>query len=341
MRRAARESEMSSSPVVAEVDLGAAGRQVGHLRVPQSRDDSGWGTIPVPIVVVANGSGPTVLLTAGNHGDEYEGQVALLDLARWLRPEQVQGRVILLPAMHYPACAAGKRLSPLDGRDFNRCFPGDPFGGFALSLAHYVDSVLLPLCDFQQDLHSGGTGMDIFPSICGHVLEDAGLQARTLAMADAFGAPVTLLLREVNAGPTLLAAAERRGIAALSSELGGGGRLNPANLAITKRGVRNLLRHAGVIEGQPDQGEYGASRRMTVPDLAHYVFAPADGIWEAADGLGASVEAGAPAGLLHRIEAPGEAAIPLAYGATGMLWCVRHAGRVRTGDPVAVIARDL
>lgn len=330
---------MSASPVVAEVDFAAKGRQAGHLRVPQSRDDSGWGTIPVPIVVVANGSGPTMLLTAGNHGDEYEGQVALLDLARTLKPEQVQGRVIIIPAMHYPACAAGKRLSPLDGRDFNRCFPGDPFGGFALSLAHYIDSVLLPLCDYQQDLHSGGTGMDIVASTAGHVLDDASLQAKTLAMADAFNAPVTMLLREVNAGPTLLAQAEARGVVALSSELGGGGRLNPANLAITRRGVTNLLRHAGILDGKPEITT--PSRRMTVPDLAHYVFARCDGIWEAADILGSSVEAGAPAGLLHRIEDPTGPAIPLSYAATGLLWCVRHAGRVKVGDPVAVIARDL
>lgn len=330
---------MSASPVVAEVDFAKTGRQAGHLRVPQSRDDSGWGTIPVPIVVVANGSGPTMLLTAGNHGDEYEGQVALLDLARTLTPEQVQGRVIIIPAMHYPACAAGKRLSPLDGRDFNRCFPGDPFGGFALSLAHYIDSVLLPLCDYQQDLHSGGTGMDIVASTAGHVLDDAALQAKTLAMADAFNAPVTMLLREVNAGPTLLAQAEARGVVALSSELGGGGRLNPANLAITKRGVTNLLRHAGILEGQPEITT--PSRRMTVPDLAHYVFAPCDGIWEAADTLGATVAEGMPAGLLHRIEDPSAPAIPLSYAATGLLWCVRHAGRVKVGDPVAVIARDL
>ncbi len=332
---------MSASPIVAEVDFAAKGRQAGHLRVPQSRDDSGWGTIPVPIVVVANGTGPTILLTAGNHGDEYEGQVTLLDMARTLRPEEVQGRVIILPAMHYPACAAGKRLSPLDGRDFNRCFPGDPFGGFALSLAHYVESVLLPLCDYQQDLHSGGTGMDIFPSACGHILDDPGLQARTLAMADAFNAPVTLLLREVNAGPTLLAQAEARGITALSSELGGGGRLSNANLAITKRGARNLLRHAGILDETVELGPYGASRRMTVPDLAHYVFAPCDGIWEGFDALAATVEPGAPAGLLHRIEDPSAPAIPLSYKAGGFLWCIRHAGRVRTGDPVAVIARDL
>jgi N-alpha-acetyl-L-2,4-diaminobutyrate deacetylase len=167
------------------------------------------------------------------------------------------------------------------------------------------------------------------------------MQQRTLAMADAFGAPITLLLREVNAGPTLLAAAEKRGIVALSSELGGAGRLNPAALAIAKRGVRNVLRHAGVLGGAIERGDYGPPRRMTVPDLGHYVFAPCDGIWEAGQGLGAGVKAAAPAGLLHRTKDPAAPPIALHYTATGLLWCVRHAGRVKAGDPVAVIARDL
>ena len=327
-----------ASPVRTEVDLWAQGKQAGALRVPFSRDDSGWGTIAVPIVVIANGEGPTLLLTAGNHGDEYEGQVALLRLAQTLDPAALAGRVIILPAMHFPAAVAGTRKSPLDGRDFNRCFPGNPRGSFAEVLAHYVDTHLLPLCDAQMDLHSGGTGMDILPSTCGHILDDQGYMERSLAMADAFGAPITLLLAEVNAGPTLLAAAERRGVLALSSELGGAGRLSPHGLAVTERGVRNLLRHFGMIDGAP---ESEGSRRMTVPDLDHYVFAPHDGIWEAADPLGATVAKGGRAGLLHRIEAPLSPATALTYAASGMLWCTRGPGRCRAGDPVAVVARDL
>jgi N-alpha-acetyl-L-2,4-diaminobutyrate deacetylase len=331
-----------ASPVRAEIDLWGQGKRLGQLRVPYSRDDSGWGTIGIPIVIIANGEGPTLLLTAGNHGDEYEGQVALLRLAQALEPASLSGRVILLPAMHYPAALAGTRKSPLDGRDFNRCFPGNPRGSFAEVLAHYIDTHLLPLCDAQMDLHAGGTGMDIVPSAVGHVLDDAGYMKKSLAMADAFNAPITLLLEEVNAGPTLLAAAERRGVVALSSELGGAGRLNPHGLAVTERGVRNVLRHLGMIDGPPERAaDYGASRRMTVPDMSHYVFAPHDGIWEAADALGASVTRGAPAGRLHRIEEPLAPALVLDYGAGGLLWCTRGPGRCRAGDPVAVVARDL
>ena len=57
------------------------------------------------------GAGPSVLLTAGNHGDEYEGQIALLKLIRDLDPGRLRGRVIVMPRLNLPAAAAGRRTS--------------------------------------------------------------------------------------------------------------------------------------------------------------------------------------------------------------------------------------
>lgn len=328
------------SPVVAEIDFDKVGKQFGQLRVPQSRNDSGWGTILVPIVCVKNGKGPTILFTAGNHGDEYEGQVTLLKLAKALDPKQVQGRVILLPAMHYPAAVNGTRMSPLDGKDFNRTFPGNPRGTFAEVLAHFIDSRLLPLCDYQMDLHSGGHGADVYPCAVGHHLDDPKMMKATVAMANAFNAPLSLILKEVNAGPTLLAAAEARKIVALSSELGGYARLNRDNLAITERGVRNVMKHCGIMAGKPELGAYGKSRVMTVPGFDCYVFAPKDGIFEPAHDLGATVKAGEVAGWLHLIEDPAAPPLTLKYESAGFLWCVRGEARLRAGDPACVIGRD-
>ncbi len=334
-------ADIASSPVIAEIDFENPGKHFGVLRVPHSRNDSGWGTIAVPIVVVKNGSGPTILFTAGNHGDEYEGQVTLLNLARALDPNDVQGRVIMLPAMHFPAAMNGSRLSPLDGKDFNRSFPGNPRGTFAEVLAHFVDTRLLPLCDFQMDLHSGGHGMDVYPCAVSHDLDDPEMMKRSLDMANAFNAPVTIVLKEVNAGPTLLAAAEKRKIPALSSELGGRAYVNIDNLAITERGVRNVLQHVGIMKGAPlPHPGYGRSRVMTVPDFNCYVFAPRGGLFQPADKLGATVSAGSKAGWLHFIEDPATPPIELVYKASGLLWCTRGEGRVQPGDPVIVIAQD-
>ncbi|HET6521982.1 MAG TPA: succinylglutamate desuccinylase/aspartoacylase family protein, partial [Geminicoccaceae bacterium] len=71
--------------------------------MPWSRNDSAWGAVRVPVTVVRNGGGPTAPLVAGNHGDEYEGQIALCRLIRELEPEAIQGRVMVLPAANLPA----------------------------------------------------------------------------------------------------------------------------------------------------------------------------------------------------------------------------------------------
>src|SRR5262245_38956354 len=103
---------MRPSPVTATVDFDKDGVQHGFLKLPYSRDDSAWGAVMMPVTVVRNGEGPTALLTGANHGDEYEGPIALMELAAGLQAAQVIGRVIIVPAMNYPAFRAGTRTSP-------------------------------------------------------------------------------------------------------------------------------------------------------------------------------------------------------------------------------------
>ena len=89
--------------VTSTVDLDAPGRQIGWLRVPHSVTRSAYGVVPVPIAVFNNGPGPGILLIAGTHGDEYEGQVVLTRLIRDLRAEDIKGRIVVLPALNTPA----------------------------------------------------------------------------------------------------------------------------------------------------------------------------------------------------------------------------------------------
>ena len=80
---------MSESRISSTVDFEKNGRQTGFLRLPHSVHESAYGWIPIPVVCLKNGNGPTILLNSGNHGDEYEGQVTLMKLIRELKPEQV------------------------------------------------------------------------------------------------------------------------------------------------------------------------------------------------------------------------------------------------------------
>ena len=65
-----------------EIDLDGDGKQTGFLRLPHSVHRSAYGWIPIPIVRIKNGDGPSVLMQAGNHGDEWEGQIGLGNLIR-------------------------------------------------------------------------------------------------------------------------------------------------------------------------------------------------------------------------------------------------------------------
>ena len=117
------------------IALDGMGKAHGHLRLPHSRDDSAWGHVMIPICVIGNGDGPTVLLTGGNHGDEYEGPIALHDLAYSLEASDVAGRVIILPQMNTPAFLAASRTSPIDQGNMNRAFPGNARGTVTQKIA--------------------------------------------------------------------------------------------------------------------------------------------------------------------------------------------------------------
>src|SRR5690606_31366211 len=138
---------MRPSPVTPTVDFEKDGVQHGFLRLPYSRDDSAWGAVMIPITVVKNGAGPTALLTGANHGDEYEGPIALFELAQRLTAAEVSGPVIIVPAFNYPAFRAATRTSPIDRGNMNRSFPGRPDGTVTEKIADFFQRHLVPRAD--------------------------------------------------------------------------------------------------------------------------------------------------------------------------------------------------
>src|ERR1700690_3137035 len=104
--RGAESPSRKSSMVRATVDFEQPGKRTGFIQVPLSVHDDAWGVIPIPIAVISNVRGPTVILEGGNHGDEYEGPIALGELMRALDPAAVSGRLIFIPAINLPAVVA-------------------------------------------------------------------------------------------------------------------------------------------------------------------------------------------------------------------------------------------
>ncbi len=326
---------MRDSPITATIDFETDGIQHGHLKLPHSHDGSAWGAIMIPVAVMKNGEGPTALLTGANHGDEYEGPVALLDLARGLDPAELRGRIIIVPMMNYPAFRAGRRTSPIDRGNLNRAFPGRPDGTVTEKIADYFQRTLLPMADVVLDIHAGGRTLDFVPFAAAHVLDDGAQQARCVAAMEAFNAPYSMMLKEIDSAGMYDTAAEALGKAFLSTELGGGGSSTARSVAIAKRGIANTLRHAGILAGEL---ETGRTQHLDMPSDDCFVTSETSGLLEMCIDLGETVEAGQVLARVYDVERTGTA--PVAYRARiGGILAGRHfPGLIATGDCLAVVA---
>lgn len=327
------------SPVTPTIDLDthgdAPGARHGFLRLPWSRDDSAWGSVMIPIAVLSGGDGPTALLTGANHGDEYEGPIALFDLARSLDPATLAGRVIIVPTLNAPAFRAGTRTSPIDRGNLNRSFPGSPTGSVTEKIADYVTRELLPRADIVLDFHSGGRTLDFIPFAAAHVLPDKAQEARAKAAVAAFAAPYSVQMLEIDNVGMYDTTAEAAGKTFVTTELGGGGTARAETVAIARRGVRNLLAHAGVLRGAPEPAE---TRWLDMPSGECFTFAEDDGLMEPVVDLGTVVAAGDVIARIHPVTRTGLAPVELRAGLSGLLAARHFPGLVKAGDCAAVVA---
>jgi N-alpha-acetyl-L-2,4-diaminobutyrate deacetylase len=322
------------SPITPTVALDKDGVQHGFLRLPHSRDDSAWGAVMIPITVAKNGGGPTALLTGGNHGDEYEGPIALFDLAQSLDAAALSGRVIIVPGMNYPAFRAATRTSPIDRGNMNRSFPGRPDGSVTEKIADYFQRHLVPLADIVLDIHSGGRTLDFVPFAAAHILPDKVQEARCFAAVEAFAAPYSMRMLEIDAVGMYDTAVEEQGKVFVTTELGGGGSATARTVAIARRGVRNVLIHAGILRGELQRQP---TTYLDMPSGDCFTFSESDGLIEPCVDLGEAVEAGQVLARIHVVERTGT--VPAEYRAKiGGILAGRHfPGLVKSGDCMAVI----
>jgi N-alpha-acetyl-L-2,4-diaminobutyrate deacetylase len=329
------DQNLPPSPISPTIDLDAKGKQHGFLRLPYSRDDSAWGSVMIPICVIRNGSGPTALFTGGNHGDEYEGPVALFDLARNLEAKDVSGTVIIVPAFNYPAFRAGTRTSPIDRGNMNRSFPGKPDGTVTQKIADFFTRTLLPRADLVIDIHSGGKTLDFVPFCAAHVLPNKEQEKKAFAAVEAFAAPYSNRMIEIDVVGMYDNVAEEMGKVFITTELGGGGTARASTVAIAKRGVMNVLKHAGIVGGKPAAAP---TRWLDMPDGDCFHFSEADGLIETMVDLGEPVQAGQVLARIHPVGRTDLPAQEIRAKMSGILAARHFPGLVQTGDCAAVIA---
>ncbi len=328
----------------ATVDYNHPGKQSGHLYIPYSHNLAGWANLMVPITVIGNGDGPTALVMAGNHGDEYPGQIAVMRLLREIQPNQVKGRLILIPTLTMPAAKAGTRLSPLDGKNFNRSFPGNPLGTPCEVLAHYLTTVLFPMADIVIDLHTGGRGVDFFPCAHMHLVPRGPQREAMLHGTEAYNTDFCFLYADIAGTGLLPVEAENQGKTVITTEMGGSENVTAQVHAATQSGLRNVLVHFGVLAGKKvARSDLGLppTRWVQALDWQDYRFAPESGIFENIIPLGREVKAGNTVGAIHFLETPDRQPIEIQAHSDGILIATRAPSVVGQGDCVAVIAHEV
>lgn len=330
-----------TSLITATVDFARDGLQTGVLRLPHSHDRSAYGHVPIPIVVAKRGQGPTLLLTGANHGDEYEGPVALMHLMRELKLERLNGRLIIVPALNFPAYLAATRTSPIDKGNLNRLFPGKRNGTTTEMIAHYIDQVLMPLAEYAIDLHAGGSSLDYLPTLFVSRTTDAKQQALLDRLVDAFAPPRVLVMDMLGEDRVIESAAERNNVTFLTGEFGGAGTVDLDGLAVVRRGLAGIMDTLGLLPAEPKLTPRKTIRRLAVQGNDHYIFAPRPGIFEPAFRLGDEVKAGQLAGLIHDPYEPWRAPTEVQFGGSGLALCIRTYARVDAGDCLGHLAGDI
>ena len=201
-------------------------------------------------------------------------------------------------------------------------------------IADYFNRTLLPMADVVMDLHSGGKTLDFVPFAAAHILPDKDQEARCFAAVGAFSAPYSMRMLEIDAVGMYDTAAEEQGKLFVTTELGGGGTGRASTIAIAKRGVANVLRHAGILAGAV---ETAPTRWLDMPSSDCFRFAEDAGLIEPCVDLGEPVRKGDVLARIYPIGRTGQTPSEYRAGLDGILAARHFPGLVKAGDCVAVV----
>jgi len=285
-------------------------------------------SIPV-LVMVGTAHRPRMVCVAGVHGNEHEGVTALLELWDEIEPEDLNGVLVMTPVANPPAFRAGTRRNPEDMVDMNRVFPGKDDGNITEQLAYRLFHGVVVGADLLLSMHGWTDDAMVVPYA--EYPRESPVTEASRAAAFAFG------LKYVEAFDwphgLLAAACNRAGMPAIEPEIGGLGCTIPERRSLYKRGVRNLMKHLGILSGEP---EVPTSVRHVKRTMLH---APVGGIIRRHAELEDEVNAGEP--ILTITDLTGSPLAQIESPLDGFVASQRLRASVSPGELVAVIFQPL
>ncbi|WP_053202443.1 succinylglutamate desuccinylase/aspartoacylase domain-containing protein [Jiangella muralis] len=328
----------------AEIDWDRPGKH--HYQVAFPLDGS-WGYSLVPLTVI-NGrrgrSADNVLVVGGTHGNEWEGQVAVAGLCRDLDPDQLAGRVVLIPRLSESACAANSRWSPLDGVNMNRAFPGEPAGSVSYRIAHFVTSSVFPVVRVVVDIHSGGRDTR-FPHVASfHPVADLPQRREMAEVATLFDTAFVMIYSSDMASGLLTDEAEAAGKITIGTEFGYGESVDRRGVQHGYEGVRNVLRHYRLL-AEPvvriDPERAAPARFIEAATLDGYLPAPRDGVWEPLIDPGDDVRAGQVVGRLHDFSSQVSSPLPIHAPRDGVVLMLHYPAVTTKGQTLFSVGQEV
>ncbi|MDB4836853.1 succinylglutamate desuccinylase/aspartoacylase family protein [Marinomonas sp.] len=337
---------LSYGPITCHIDLDSPGKRFTNINLNYSDNRHSFSSILIPIAVIkGKDEGPTVLLSAGNHGDEYEGQCLLRRLIQEITSEMVKGRVIVLPALNSPAVREATRISPLDNGNLNRSFPGASNAGPTKAIAGFVVEHLFPIADFGIDFHSGGSTATYVNTGYLCAAHSPEIHQSNVELVEAFGAPFTMVAPVTDEVVDMDSAAHQMGLPFISCELGGAGTISPSALKCGWEGLMRVLVKNGIInsnsslfvdiDGAPQTCFVDMGEKCSV------VTAKSDGFFVPSHELGSWVSKGQVASHIYSLQNTIEPLEEHVFAHDGVIVVKRRDTLVRAGDHLYCVAEKL
>ena len=306
------------------------GKTILHLDIAKLHTGT---PIDLPVIIQrAKKQGPTVLLTAGIHGNEINGVEIVRQIIRKKYNVPAIGTIICIPVVNVFGFINQERAFP-DGRDLNRMFPGSKQGSLAARFAYNIMKDIVPHVDYILDFHTGGDERFNYSQIRMDASDEESLE-----LAKVFG--TKFILNSENRSKSFRQAATDLGKKVLLFE---GGKSLDLDRIVTQKaiqGTAKILRHLHMAnKNMEDEINSAEIEDQYLLQSTTWVRSPLSGMYRNFVKLGSFVQKGDYIGSLS--DPYGGTEKKVKSPCDGFVICSNHAPIVNQGDALMHISTSV
>jgi predicted deacylase len=254
---------------------------IKKFKVAENADRS---PLEIPVIIIkGNEDGPVLLLNAATHGNELIGVEVIRRVMEKFTPKDLKGTIVGVPIVNVPAYNVGQRSDPLDKKDMNREFPGDPDGSITQQLAYFFYSNIVKEADYIIDFHSAEYPDVMLPHIRVRTNENS---KESKLLAQAFSTEIIWEGKGERGMLQVCAASDGKAI--ITVEIGAASGLEEAGIEAGVGGVENVMTILGITKGTAEIHDY----QIYVKSSEKWQRSPHGGIFRPFVKLGDIIEKG-------------------------------------------------